>query len=107
MSEAPYQFVADISDIPPGGNRAFDVGGESVLVCRVKDEFFAVENVCSHAMSPLEGGRMRSYLLICPLHGSGFDVRTGTNKGKPAYRPIRTFPLRIVDARIEVLVEEG
>jgi nitrite reductase/ring-hydroxylating ferredoxin subunit len=36
------------------------------------------------------------------LHGASFDVRNGACTGAPASRPIRSFPLRIVDGMIEV-----
>ncbi len=68
-------------------------------------EFFAVANQCSHALAKLEDGKLRAYRLICPLHGAAFDIRDGTAKGKPATRPIRTYPVRVIDERIEIRIE--
>jgi 3-phenylpropionate/trans-cinnamate dioxygenase ferredoxin subunit len=98
--------VATTADIKPGTNRAFQLAGHDVLICHTKDAFFAVENLCSHAMATLEGGRLRAYRLICPLHGASFDVRDGSVKGKPAIKGIRSYPVRISGDRVEVLLED-
>jgi 3-phenylpropionate/trans-cinnamate dioxygenase ferredoxin subunit len=73
-----------------------------VVICRFRDEYFAVENLCSHALATFDDGRMRGYRLMCPLHGATFDIRDGSVAGAPATRPIRSYPLRVVDDRIEV-----
>ena len=73
-----------------------------IVICRVRDEYYAVENRCSHALAFFDNGRLHGYRIICPLHSASFDVRNGSCTGAPASRPIRSFPLRIVDGMIEV-----
>lgn len=107
MNDSMFQDLADIVDIPEGSSKSFQVSGQDILICHTKGEFFAVENKCSHAMSKLEGGRLRAYRLICPLHGAAFDVRDGSVQGKPAIEPIRVYPLRIDDGRIQVSLYNG
>ena len=104
MSIDPYIYVAKVAEVPPGTTMPFQVSGRDILICHTKQEFFAVENQCSHARSKLEGGRLRAYRLICPLHGAAFDVRDGAAKGKPATLPIKTYELRVVDDRIEIRI---
>ena len=105
MRESDFQNLADIAEIPDGSSKSFQVSGHDILICHTKDKFFAVENKCSHAMSKLEGGRLRAYRLICPLHGACFDVRDGSVKGAPATAPIRVYPLRVIGDRIRVYLE--
>ena len=95
-------FVAALSDVPDGGNRAFDVDGESILICRTKSGIFAAANKCSHAESALEGGIMKGSFLFCPLHGARFDLRDGSTKGQLTKTPIRTYPVRLDGERILV-----
>ena len=105
MGTENYIDITGIDAVPPGRMETFQVAEQSVLICHTKkDGFFAVENLCSHAMAPLEGGRLRACRLICPLHGGSFDVRDGSAIGKPATAPIRTYPLRVQDDRIQILV---
>lgn len=102
MNDSVFQDLADIVDIPEGSSKSFQVSGQDILICHTKGEFFAVENKCSHALSKLEGGRLRAYRLICPLHGAAFDVRDGTARGKPATLPIKVYPVRVTGNRIEI-----
>lgn len=90
--------------MPPGTTAPVQASGRDILICHTKEEFFAVENRCSHAMSRLEEGKLRAYRLVCPLHGAAFDVRDGTVKGKPATLPIKTYPVRVIENRIEVKI---
>ncbi len=105
MRENDFRDLANIAEIPDGSSKSFQVSGHDILICHTKDKFFAVENKCSHAMSKLEGGRLRAYRLICPLHGACFDVRDGSVKGAPATAPIRVYPLRVIGDRIRVHLE--
>ena len=104
MPEDTYIYVVNVADVPAKSMASFDVNGNSVLICHTPEGLFAVENQCSHAMATLEAGRLRGCRLVCPLHGASFDVRDGSVKGKPALQPIRSYPLRVVDGRIEISI---
>jgi 3-phenylpropionate/trans-cinnamate dioxygenase ferredoxin subunit len=87
--------IASLAEVPEGGNRAFAVGGKSVLLCRTSSGVFATENMCSHAFSYLEGGKMKGPYLFCPLHGVRFDLRSGTPSGNLTKRSIPVYPVSV------------
>ncbi|SDN83332.1 Rieske (2Fe-2S) protein [Pseudomonas jinjuensis] len=97
-----FRFALNSADLPPGKSKAVDLDGQSVLLCNVAGEVFAVENRCTHQGAELEGGRIRNGMIACPLHGVLFDVRTGCGKGPLGRVPLRTFAVQVVDGRIEV-----
>lgn len=101
MSEK-FQRPPAAGDLPQGAMRCFDLAGHAVLLCRTRDGFHAVQNICTHAYARLDEGRLRGTRLICPLHGASFDVRDGRVLGAPANQPLRTYPVRIVDGQVEV-----
>ncbi|MEM7280853.1 MAG: non-heme iron oxygenase ferredoxin subunit [Pseudomonadota bacterium] len=83
-----------------------EIDGQAVAVCKVKDEYFAFENQCSHANASFDGGRLKAYRISCPLHGATFDVRSGEATSRPAKLPIKTYPLRVTeDGMLEVAVD--
>lgn len=84
--------IASVEDVPEGGNKAFDVCGRSVLLCRSSAGLFAIENMCSHAYSLLEGGKVKGPYIFCPLHGVRFNLRDGTPSGNLTKKPITTYP---------------
>jgi 3-phenylpropionate/trans-cinnamate dioxygenase ferredoxin subunit len=102
MTDLTYTAVTKKENITEKSFACFDVEGTAVVVCRFKDEYFAIENRCSHALSTFEDGRMRGYRMMCPLHGAAFDIRDGSALSLPAKQPIRSFPLRTVDGMIEI-----
>ena len=102
MSESEYMDLVAVDDVPEKGFIVRQAGGVQVVICRFKDGIHVVENKCSHAFSPFDGGQLRGNRLFCPLHGACFDVCTGKPLGKPAFRPIRCFPVRIEGDRVLV-----
>lgn len=102
MSEQVFTFVAEAREIEEKSFSVFEINNTGIVICRFRDEYFAIENRCSHALETFDQGRMRGYRIMCPMHGATFDIRDGSCTGAPASRPIRSFPLRIVDGKIEV-----
>ena len=100
--EDEYVSVAKVGDIPENGQRVLNLGGRPVLLCHSKGEYFAVENMCTHEYTPLQGGTMSQCVIVCPLHGAEFDLRTGRALTAPAYDPLSTYPVRINGDMIEV-----
>jgi 3-phenylpropionate/trans-cinnamate dioxygenase ferredoxin subunit len=102
LGKGNFRPVAPAGDIPGENFSCFQVDDVPIVVCRFRDEYFAVRNRCSHALSTFENGCVKGYRLICPLHGAAFDFRDGSPVVAPAKRPIETFPVRVVDGVVEV-----
>jgi anthranilate 1,2-dioxygenase ferredoxin subunit len=91
-----FVSVLRLADLPATGYVEAVVAGHKVLVARLPDGVFAVENRCSHAASELSGGRLKIGRISCPLHGAQFDFRTGASMGGTlAMRGLRTFEVRV------------
>jgi 3-phenylpropionate/trans-cinnamate dioxygenase ferredoxin subunit len=81
-----------------------EVDGVPVVVVRCGKELYAVEDRCTHDGESFAGAEVESCELICPRHGSRFDLRSGEALTPPAYEPVRTYAVREQDGRI--LVEQ-
>ena len=88
--------VAKVGDITPGGMAAYEVDGNPVAVANVDGQFFAFSNVCTHRGCQLSDGQLDSVNVICPCHGSRFDITTGAVITGPATVAIKTFDLEVV-----------
>lgn len=98
MSGEDSHDLGNLDDLPEGTMRVFEDNGDyGIVVCKVNGELFALEDNCSHADTPLSEGRLRSYNLTCPLHGTSFDVRTGEHSGPPAYEGVPCFQINVDD----------
>ena len=98
--------VAPLEDVPEPGNRAFDIDGRSILICRSAGHVFAIENRCTHALMPLEGGRVRGVHLFCPAHGARFDLRDGSTAGALTSTAVPTFNAKVEDGQIWVALRD-
>jgi len=78
-------------ELAPGKSRAVQVNGEEVAVFNVNGKFFATQGACTHQGGPLSEGNLDETMVICPLHGSCFDVTTGEVLQGPATRPLKTY----------------
>ena len=97
--------VAATGELDPGEFRVVIVDDVVIAVFNLDGEYFAIENVCTHDYGALTGGCVEDGQVMCPRHGAWFDIRTGDALGPPAFEPVATFPVRIEDGVVQVLVE--
>ena len=69
--------VANKADLAPGAMRAVEVNGKVLVLANVDGRFWAMEGICSHKGGRLAEGKLQGVNVICPVHRSTFDVRTG------------------------------
>lgn len=96
--------IGPVSGLGEGVPLSAEVDGVPVVVVRCGKELYAVEDRCTHDGESFAGAEVESCELICPRHGSRFDLRTGDALTPPAYEPVRTYAVRERDGRI--LVEQ-
>lgn len=96
----PRLKLAAIADLPESGSRAVEVDGRAILVCRTSAGIFAIENMCSHAFSRLDEGKVKGPHIFCPLHGIRFDLRTGAPNGNLTRKHLTTYPVIIEDGHV-------
>lgn len=90
------------SDFPEGTPVCKTVGGKALLVCRLNDHVYAIDNRCSHAGGPLCEGELDGKVIQCPLHAGRFDITTGAVVGPPPIRPQATYRTRIRNGNVEI-----
>ena len=98
--------VCPLDELPPGSMKLVPAGSITVGVFNCGGNIYAIEDRCSHDDGPLaEGDWDRDECtVICPRHGSQFDLATGRPLSLPAYVPVETFPVRVEDGIVKVEV---
>mmetsp|Transcript_46778 Transcript_46778/g.109123 ORF Transcript_46778/g.109123 Transcript_46778/m.109123 type:complete len:236 (-) Transcript_46778:77-784(-) len=66
-------------ELAPGELRAVTLGGNDVLLGKTEGgQLFGVSNLCPHIGTPLsEGADIVGDIIVCPLHGSSWNVNSG------------------------------
>jgi 3-phenylpropionate/trans-cinnamate dioxygenase ferredoxin subunit len=99
------QPACSVDDVPEGTARRVVLdGGRAVAVVHTEGEWFAIDDVCSHADVPLSEGEVDGCTLECWLHGSRFDLRTGNPSGPPATTPVPVHPVSVEGDTVFVTV---
>ena len=100
MSE--WEEVAKVGQIEPGTCIAVDVDGTQVALFNLEEEYFAIEDVCTHDGSEISCGIIMGEEIICSRHGAKFCIKTGKVTAPPAYEDIDTFPVKVENGAILV-----
>jgi 3-phenylpropionate/trans-cinnamate dioxygenase ferredoxin subunit len=99
---AEFVAVGRVDDLEEGGIRAFDVRGVRIAVAYVNGEFHAFDDTCTHMRCSLAEGDLEETTVICPCHGSEFDVRSGAVLQGPAREPVETYEMRVEGDNLEI-----
>jgi 3-phenylpropionate/trans-cinnamate dioxygenase ferredoxin component len=87
--------IASVDDVKAGTVKIYELAGKQIALCHAGDQFFAVEDVCTHDGGPLGEGELVDCQIECPRHGARFDIKTGQALTLPAVTPVPTYPLEI------------
>jgi nitrite reductase/ring-hydroxylating ferredoxin subunit len=99
---AEFIAIGRADDLEEGGMRAFDVRGVRIAVANVNGAFHAFDDTCTHLRCSLAEGDLEETTVICPCHGSEFDVRSGAVLQGPAREPVETYEVRTEDGSLEI-----
>jgi nitrite reductase/ring-hydroxylating ferredoxin subunit len=98
-----FHSVAEVKTLAPGELRHVEVAGRPVLVSRRSDgAICAIDATCSHLGGPLHEGERRDGAVVCPWHGSVFDLCSGDVIRGPAVFPQPRYETRERDGMLEV-----
>ena len=84
------------------GGKLVEAAGLRIAVFNIGGSYYAIENTCPHRGGPLAEGIMAGEEVICPWHGSRFNVKTGSVLTPPARQSVKSFPVRVTGDDVEV-----
>jgi 3-phenylpropionate/trans-cinnamate dioxygenase ferredoxin component len=97
--------VAPADEFPPGSSKLVVAGPAFYVgVYNCGGRLYAIEDRCSHDDGPLCEGEWddETCTVVCPRHGSAFELATGRPRSLPAYLPVQTYPVKVVDGVVKV-----
>ncbi|MBT4836955.1 MAG: non-heme iron oxygenase ferredoxin subunit [Methylococcales bacterium] len=94
--------IVNESEIEEGHYVSGDLDDVEILVFKIKGDFFALEDICTHDHICLKGGIVEDEEIECPHHGAKFNIKTGEATCVPAYSATAKFPVQVVDGMVQV-----
>ncbi len=80
------------------------VKGIPIVIFKLENAYYAIHNQCTHENFPLADGDIEEDLIVCPRHGAKFCIKTGGVKAPPAFEDVTTYPLRIENKMIQIVI---
>ena len=98
----PFEVVARLSEIPPGGLLGVRNGtGQFICLVRFNGEVRAIADCCTHREFALSQGELHDDGGVeCAWHGATFDTATGAATQGPAVKPVQRYAVRVADDTI-------
>ena len=73
-----------------------EVDERLIVLLRVGNEVFAIDDVCTHDGGPLSEGELNDHTIACPRHGAKFDIRTGKATEKPCRFALKAYKVVVI-----------
>lgn len=100
----PSNFVPVLSEAELVTNQPTKVeaDGRAVVLVKQGGQVFALDDTCVHAGCSLSGGSVQGRSIVCPCHGSQFELEGGAVINGPATRAEPTLSVRLRNGMVEV-----
>ncbi len=103
VSTLRYVEAARVGSIAEGAGAAFVVDGRVIALFLSGGRYFAIDDDCPHQGASLSKGRVDGCSVTCAWHGWRYSLEDGRWLDNPrSSRGVATYPVRVVDDRIEV-----
>ena len=92
------------SDLAEGTISTVDLKGEHVLLSKIGGEVSAVSGICTHEETDLGLGFVIEDRIVCPLHLSQFELKSGQAVNPPATVPLKRYSVKVLGDTIFIEV---
>ena len=72
-----------------------EANGKALAVFNIDGKLHCVDNACSHRGGPLCEGELDGNTVVCPWHGTPFDVTNGKHLGPPAATGVTSYKVTL------------
>ncbi|WKY43229.1 non-heme iron oxygenase ferredoxin subunit [Eubacteriaceae bacterium ES2] len=98
-----YIKVASINELKPGKMIKIMLLDTPVLLANLDGTFYAIDDTCPHMGGSLSKGKLEGKNVVCPKHGSVFDIKTGKviKRGNILLIPVKVHNLKSYPVKIE------
>lgn len=98
--------VARVDEIPDPGKLMLELDDRLVVLIRVADTFYCVDDVCTHDGGPLGEGLLEEETIACPRHGAKFCIKTGEAITMPATEATIIHEVKAEDGEVFVRLSD-
>jgi nitrite reductase/ring-hydroxylating ferredoxin subunit len=90
--------TADVETFAP--KRVMPEGMPPLAVFQLEDEYFVIDDTCTHGEASLCEGYIAGDEIECAWHGGKFCIRDGQPTAFPAVEPLHVYKVRVLDGQV-------
>jgi 3-phenylpropionate/trans-cinnamate dioxygenase ferredoxin subunit len=94
--------IGALPDLPDGRAVPMEVAGRRLVVVRVGERVFAIDDRCSHRGFPLHDGTVEGTTIRCRTHGACFALESGAVVRGPARRAVPTYRVSVEEGTVVI-----
>ncbi|MGD0645339.1 MAG: Rieske (2Fe-2S) protein [Candidatus Bathyarchaeia archaeon] len=87
--------LASTSDAKPNSMMGLKINDKKILLANINGNYFALSDVCAHRGCTLSKGKLQGETVVCPCHGSTYDLKTGNFLKGPTKLPEAKYELKV------------
>ena len=107
MSDVTFHTVATTDQLEEDEAMQVLVEGKEVSIINLGGQFYAMDDICSHAYASMSDGYIEGDCIECPLHGAQFNIKTGKAETPPATVDLATYEVKVDGTNILVGLPNG
>jgi len=88
--------------VAEGAMIGVELSGQKIVVSKLGGMFYAIGSKCTHRGCNLSHGKIEGEHVICPCHGSTFELKTGKVVRGPAKSPEPSFNVKVENGELMV-----
>lgn len=87
--------LASTNDVKTNSMMGVTVNNQKILLANVNGNYYAIGDVCKHMGCLVSKGKLEGETVICPCHGSTYDLKTGNFVKGPTKKPEVKYELKV------------
>lgn len=95
------------SELSINSSKVINLGDKQIALFNYEGEYYALDDMCSHAEASLSEGDVYDCKVECPLHGAEFDLRTGEALTPPASKAVVCYEITTDENSIYIEVDDN
>ncbi len=94
--------VAKTSELEDQSAICVEVEGQEIAIFNLGEEYYAIENACTHMGGPLAEGEISGDQVECPWHCARFSITSGEVLEEPAEESVAKYNVRVRGDILEI-----
>ncbi len=87
--------LASTNDAKPNSMMGVKINDKKILLANVNGNYYAIGDMCTHRGCQLSKGKLQGETVVCPCHGSTYDLKTGNFVKGPTVKPEPKYELKV------------